>query len=325
MMLALQLVTYHSSGHLERLFASLRAQTMCDWTLFARDHSEDAQEMARVERALQGSGLPYVFEAGKNLGFGCGHNILLAKHQASLVALVNPDIDADPDYYERLVEVLMQRPELAAVQGALFRGVRGSCVVDSLGLRPLGMGDVRDLGAGDGVSAWEARFSVGPFAVFGVSGAAPVFRRASLEAVASSRAPFLDERFFMYKEDVELGIRLHRAGFAAMCVPDARAYHLRALGRATLWERLKNEFRRSPRVRVASTANHWKIYLLHGEMRQSWRGWFRTLFAEAGRSGTLLLPPTLFLRATQTFFHDARSLLASRKEYHARFIKKWFV
>lgn len=324
-MLALQLVTYHSSKHLERLFASLRAQTIRNWTLFVRDHSEDVQEVARVERVLQGSGLPYVFEVGKNLGFGCGHNILLTKHQASLVALVNPDIDVDPDYYERLVEVLTRHPELAAVQGALFRGARGSCIVDSLGLHPLGMGDVRDLGAGDGASVWEARFSAGPFAVFGVSGAAPVFRRASLEAVASSHAPFLDERFFMYKEDVELGIRLHRAGFTAMCVPDARAYHLRTLGRTTLWERLKDEFRRSPRVRVASAANHWKIYLLHGEVRQSWRGWLRTFFAEAGRSGVLFLPPTLFLRVVQTFFQDVRSLLVSRKEYHARFIKKWFV
>ncbi|MBP7005795.1 glycosyltransferase [Patescibacteria group bacterium] len=325
MTLALQLVTYHSSSHLERLFASLRAQTVRDWTLHVRDHSEDPAEIAQVQASLEKSGLSFTFEVGKNIGFASGHNALFAKHEASFIALVNPDIDVEPEYYERLLQVLKTHPELAAVQGALLRGARGSVTVDSLGLLPLGMGDIRDLGAGERLSAWETRLSVGLLPVFGVSGAAPLFRRTSLDAVASERAPFLDERFFMYKEDVELGIRLHRAGFAAMCVPSARGYHLRTLGRTTFWERVKDEFRRSPHVRVSSYANQWKIYFLHGEARHSMSGWGRTLFAEMNRSVALCLSPKLFLQAWRNIQNDRRSLLASRREYRVRFPKRWFV
>lgn len=325
MTLALQLVTYRSSSHLERLFASLRAQTVRDWTLQVRDHSENPAEIARVQAALEKSGLSFTFEVGKNIGFASGHNALFAKHEASFVALVNPDIDVEPEYYERLLQALKTHSELAAVQGALLRGARGSVTVDSLGLLPLGMGDIRDLGAGEPLSAWETRLSVEWLPVFGVSGAAPVFRRTCLEAVASAHASFLDERFFMYKEDVELSIRMHRADFMAACVPGARGYHLRTLGRTTFWERVKDEFRRSSHVRMSSYANQWKIYFLHGEVRQSMSGWGRTLFAEMNRSIALCLSPKLFLEAWRNIQKDRGSLLASRQEYRARFPKRWSV
>src|SRR4051794_11516834 len=73
-----------------------------------------------------------------------------------------------------------------------------------------------------------------PGPVFGVDGAAPVYRR---EALLDARVPdgnggweFLDESFFMYKEDVDLAWRLHRLGWKTLYEPAALAWHARGAG-----------------------------------------------------------------------------------------------
>jgi len=66
--------------------------------------------------------------------------------------------------------------------------------------------------------------------VFGVSAAVALYRRAALEAVTESGQVF-DERFFMYKEDVDLAWRLRRGGYRAIVDGSAVAYHGRSVAR----------------------------------------------------------------------------------------------
>jgi GT2 family glycosyltransferase len=53
-----------------------------------------------------------------------------------------------------------------------------------------------------------------------VSGAAMLLRRKALEEIG-----LLDERFFMYCEDVDICYRLNRAGWKVYYVPEARVTH----------------------------------------------------------------------------------------------------
>jgi GT2 family glycosyltransferase len=53
------------------------------------------------------------------------------------------------------------------------------------------------------------------------TGAAMAVSRAAVE-----RAGLLDETFFLYAEDAEWCIRIRRAGFAVVFVPDAKAWHV---------------------------------------------------------------------------------------------------
>ena len=71
--------------------------------------------------------------------------------------------------------------------------------------------------------------------VFGVSGAASMFRRKALEDVQfpisnSQFSIYFDKDFFAYKEDVDLSFRLRHAGWQCWYVPKALAWHDR-------WER----------------------------------------------------------------------------------------
>ena len=99
--------------------------------------------------------------------------------------------------------------------------------------------------------------------VFGVSAAALVARRDALESVRVA-GEYLDESFFMYKEDVDLSWRFRLAGWECWYVPSAVAYHART-SRAPRLESGNSPFRsfhenekRKPRhVRTNSMKNQW--------------------------------------------------------------------
>ena len=65
--------------------------------------------------------------------------------------------------------------------------------------------------------------------IFGVDGAAPIYRRKALEDIKINDEYF-DEDFFMYKEDVDLAWRLRLYEWKAVYQPKAVAYHLRTAG-----------------------------------------------------------------------------------------------
>ncbi len=317
MTLALQLITYKSARFLPALLTALKNQTIQGWTLYVRDHSESSEEQARIHELLRASDVPHVFEAGLNTGFAGGHNALFEQHQADAVALVNPDLVPDPGYYQTLLTWLETHPDAGSCQGVLLRerdGVRDG-TVDSLGLDRRGIGDIRDAGAGT-----QHIGTAEPRRVFGVSGAGPVYRRTSLEKAAPTHGAFLDSRFFLYKEDVELAFRLHRAGEEAWLVPQAMAGHGRAVGSHGFVARVRDEFKRSSIVRVSSAVNQWKIYMLHGTLEGDVRSHTRTFVAELGRIALLALSPHLLWRALREILRDRASLHASRKIYHQRFI-----
>jgi GT2 family glycosyltransferase len=77
-------------------------------------------------------------------------------------------------------------------------------------------------------------------------------RRSALESVAADGEVF-DESFFMYKEDVDLSLRLRRAGWRLMYSPQVTAGHVRGTS-----ARLQSRVRRRA-VRRRSVANEWRL------------------------------------------------------------------
>jgi GT2 family glycosyltransferase len=159
--------------------------------------------------------LPQVelIRTGANLGFAAGNNVGIRRaveRGADWVLLLNNDAVAEPGLAEALERAVTRRPDAgllackilvedgSAVQyaGASFNAELGY----SGRVRTTGSDELRDVGRADG--------------------AALAVSRAAID-----RAGLLDETLFMYVEDVEWSLRVRRAGFAVVFVPDARVRH----------------------------------------------------------------------------------------------------
>ncbi len=152
---------------------------------------------------------------GTNRGFAAAVNVGITQSTGQLVALINQDIEADPRWLEALAAASLGHPAAGAFASKIM------------------LFDHRDRfhSAGDcyrrdGIpvnrGVWET--DVGQFdaqtEVFGACGGAAAYRRNMLDQVG-----LLDERFFMYCEDVDLAWRHQLTGFRAVFVPGSVAFH----------------------------------------------------------------------------------------------------
>jgi GT2 family glycosyltransferase len=172
-----------------------------------------------------------VVPLSRNLGFAGGVNEGIARTSGEFVLVVNNDARLAPDYAARLAARLALDGRLAAAQGMVLRD--DGQTIDTAGLSWNRRGEAVPLHAGG------ERFSAGtePVEVPGVSATAAMYRRAALDAVADHGRAF-DDSFFAYYEDVDLSLRLARAGWRFVLDPEAVAFHRGSMtGGRTPWKR----------------------------------------------------------------------------------------
>ena len=133
-----------------------------------------------------------------------------ARITADWVLVLNPDATAAPDCVERLLEAAAD--DTVALVGAQILLPDGTV---NAGDNPVHLTGVTWSG-GFG----EPRETGPPRSVASVSGAAMLIRRAALERIGG-----LNERFFLYHEDVELCWRLRLAGWDVVFQPAATVEH----------------------------------------------------------------------------------------------------
>src|SRR5262249_49482414 len=113
----------------------------------------------------------------------------------------------------------------------LFRGesddIRATDVIDSKGIRMTRSGRHLDIGQGKRDGEDDRGLEPGG-ECFGISGAAPLYRRAMIDDV-SIDGELLDEDFFAYREDADLAWRAQLLGWRARHVPEALAAHVRTV------------------------------------------------------------------------------------------------
>lgn len=244
------LVTWNSAHFLRRCLDGIRGQTHRDVELIVVDNasSDDSAETVAPHAAI-------VIRNATNRGFSAAVNQAIAVARGELVLAVNPDCHLTPEYAERLVAALdAAGEEYGAATGLLLRAhgasIEPTGEIDSMGIRMTRSGRHLDIGQG---SRDDGRDAAGWFEVFGVSGAAAMFRMAFLRDVAVG-GEALDEDFFAYREDADLAWRGRILGWRALCEPSAIAYHVR---------RVTPEARRAlpPDVNMHSVKNRFLLRL----------------------------------------------------------------
>ena len=214
----------------ERCLGHLADQTV-EHCVFVVDNGSKDGTPGRVRAAAPGA---TVIELGTNLGFAVACNRAGAAGKGDVIVLLNNDVEARPDFLERLVAPL-EDAEVGSVAGLLTRP--DGRTIDAIGVtvdRTLA-GFPRLRGRPVSEAAAPAPVLAGP------TGGGGAYRRAAWEQVNG-----LDEGVLFYGEDVDFALRLRAAGWRTAAVPDAVAVHLGSAtaGHRSAWQRYQGGFAR---------------------------------------------------------------------------------
>ncbi len=207
------IVDYNDDELLERAVRSACQQTHRPHRILVVDNASSDDSGPRAKRACPQIEL---LSLVRNVGFAAANNLGIERlGDCDLIALLNPDAVAEPDWLEQLVAAAQEHPEHASFASTIVSADEPERL-DSAG-------DVYHVYG----TAWPGRRGL-PAAgsdirrdVFGGSGAAVLYRREWLVRVGG-----FDERYFCYFEDVDLNLRLQVAGGRCLLVPEARVHHV---------------------------------------------------------------------------------------------------
>jgi GT2 family glycosyltransferase len=308
------IVLHESARDIRHCLAAVAAQSLQPSTVVVFDNASLDNGLDIARRCLRDARLE---RSEINLGFAAGHNRIMALVPADVHVLVNPDCRLAPTYIEQSVAVLRADPRVGSVSGRLLRYRDGvddggplEEVADDL-IDSTGMVAHRNRRILDRSSEERARGrDVAEAEVFGVTGAAAVYRRAMLDDVAFEGEIF-DESFFAYREDADLAWRAQLLGWRCRYIPTAIARHRRRVA--------PGRRRALPdRINRMSTANRWRIIAKN----ETLAGWLRDAPFILGRDaqiiGYSLLREQRSLPAIIDVLRDAGRLRAWRSDVMRR-------
>src|SRR5262245_57532681 len=153
-------------------------------------------------------------ELERNTGFAGGVNAGVRSSRGALVALLNSDAVAEPDWLQNLVAETSNPAVGMVASKILFYDRRD--VIDKAGhlLYPDGLNRGRGAGETD-----RGQFDLADESLF-PDGCAALYRRSMLDDVG-----LFDEQFFAYGDDADLGMRARWRGWLGRYAPAARVYH----------------------------------------------------------------------------------------------------
>ncbi|MEK7122809.1 MAG: glycosyltransferase family 2 protein [Patescibacteria group bacterium] len=258
MKLIISLVTYNSATHLSACLGSIAKQTFREYQLVCRDNCSTDDSVVSIQRLASDA---RVVRESENTGFSKAHNATIRETSSDYVCILNADIVLEPNYVAACISYLDAHPSVGSVTGLLIRvralterPKQGTIDASGITLLRTGRAVLTDAGKPAGTVSEIKQ-------VFGVPATAAFYRRSALDDAAIDGEVF-DEDFFMYKEDVDLAMRLRVHGWESVVIPSARAYHIRStdshlLSRPSAW------------INRLSYRNHW-LFLLKSLPRSFW-------------------------------------------------------
>lgn len=263
------LLTCNSENYIEPCLDSLLAQDYENLEIVVLDNHSQDESVNVIQTQYPDIQL---VESDENLGFGRGHNQIIGQTDGEFYACLNADMIFEPNFISSLVRAVSEKPIYGSAGGKLkrwdFKGyledsgevreMGKTNFIDSVGIRMLKNHRFEDLGQGEvDYGQYDTTKDL-----FGISGAAVLYRKKSLEDVAftnsQGRKEYFDEAMFMYKEDIDLAYRLQWAGWKCRYSPNAVAYHdrtVKSVGAST-WEIIKNRNNKPSRINQMSYLNH---------------------------------------------------------------------
>lgn len=293
---SVQIVTFNSEKYIQECVESVLQQSYPIAKILIVDNSS-VDNTLKILKSYQDH--IQMIENQENVGFAAAHNQALRYTQSDFVLILNPDVVLHRDYISHIVKYMINHPHIGSGTGMLLLKSSPQ-FIDSTGLIIKKSRRAYDRGAHDMVDHWKSITEV-----FGVSGAAAMYRRKMIEAV-SYKGQFFDEQFFAYKEDVDVAWRSQLFGWESVYVPEAVAYHERG------WK--QGDRRKQPKkIRRHSYINRYRMMVKNESL------WFIMmhlpfiLFYEFIGFGYALIKEPELLTAWYSFLKDLPYLKEKRR------------
>ena len=254
--LAVVTVAYDSDRVLPDFLASVATATADRPQIVVVDNLPERGEARRIATAAEADYLPLP----RNRGYGAAMNAGVARIGEGVrwILISNPDVRLGPGSVDALRSVGAADDGVGAVgpavlnsDGTLYPSARAVPSI-RIGVGHALFGNVWK------ANPWSRRYhsSVSgiPRDAGWLSGACLLVRREAFERIGG-----FDEGYFMYFEDVDLGMRLQRAGFRNRYAPDAKVVHAGAhstAGRNT--EMIAEHHRSASRFLAARYPRRWQ-------------------------------------------------------------------
>lgn len=294
---SVQVVTYNSEKDIKRCLESVRSQSYPIQQVTVIDNFSVDQTMLIVESFKN----VQIIHNNDNNGFAGGHNQGINHSISDYLLILNPDVFLHKDYIKNIIFEMEQDKCIGMATGKLYR-VYSQRILDSTGIMIKKNRRAYDRGSGE--------VDHGQFDhlqdVFGVSGAAAVYRREMIEDI-SIQGQFFDETFFAYKEDVDVSWRSQLLGWKSRFFPNAIAEHSRG------WHEEKKRSDVSLDIRQRSYINRY-YYLLKNDRISRFILHFPIIMAyEVLNFSYVLLIEKELLVVWKSFISEYKTMLEKRK------------
>jgi N-acetylglucosaminyl-diphospho-decaprenol L-rhamnosyltransferase len=202
-----------------------------------------------------------LIESDRNVGFARANNLAIRATRSELLLLLNSDTVAPPGAIDRLVAGLRARTDAAAVGPRIVDGDQraelsfGAMLGPWTELKQKAILRLARRGVPP-VLRWIDRQTRVPKAVDWVSGACLLVWREDADAVG-----LLDERYFIYCEDVDFCAALRHRGRRIWFLPSAEIVHYRGRSVASAPAATEAAYRRSQMSFYAKHRPRWLPWL----------------------------------------------------------------
>jgi riboflavin kinase/FMN adenylyltransferase len=217
---AVVILNYNGRAYLEKFLPSVLAGSYPNFKVYVADNGSSDDSLAFLR---QNYSEIQIIDLKENYGFAEGYNRALQSVTSQYYALLNSDVEVNPDWIDPIIELMERDATIAAVQPKVrsykekdhfeYAGAAGGWI-DSLGY-PFCRGRIfsiteKDQGQYDDTQE-----------IFWATGAAFFIQSQLFHAIGG-----FDGDYFAHAEEIDLCWRLKRAGYKIMVRPRSVVYHV---------------------------------------------------------------------------------------------------